>query len=90
MNLRRSVGFRNAVMFVIRLPVSPLAFFAAVEDKTTSRARRELESALISFESGAVAADLAIGSGTLLVFHGGYHTRMDGACVFHDTYIAII
>ena len=73
--LRRSVGFGNAVLLVVGLPVSPLAFFAAVEGETTSRARRKLGCTLIPFGRGTVAADPAIAFRTLLVIRRSHHAR---------------
>jgi hypothetical protein len=40
--LWRSISLRNTALLVIGLPVSPLAVSAAVKDKATARASREL------------------------------------------------
>ena len=59
--LRHSVGFSDAVLLVIGLPVSPLAVSAAVRYETTPSAFQKLQSAFTPFECGTVAANLAVG-----------------------------
>jgi len=56
-----SVGFGNAVLLVVGLPVRPLEVLAAVDGETTPGAGQKFRSTSIFFGHGTVAADLTIG-----------------------------
>jgi len=68
MQTRQSVGFSNAALLVVGLPVSPLAVPTAVQHEATPGTSQELGSNSASFRLGTITADPAIRVAALSFF----------------------
>jgi hypothetical protein len=68
--LRDSISFRDAVLLMVSLPMSPLAVSAAIVYKATSRTGRQLGRCWTPFGLETIAAEA--GDGILFTFDLGH------------------
>ena len=74
--LRHPVRLGNADLFVVVLPVGPLAVLAAVDNEAAPGAGRELGDACAAFGAAAVATCLDFGGGDILLLLGRFGGRL--------------